>query len=103
VRSVVPVHRYVFYSSNAYTDGAPPGRSQGVAWCTDGALPGRKQRATWSVSSAVREMLGEMTVLCLAGVRWVLGQCHGGKLCARSLWPRRQMRATLRPFDNLPQ
>jgi len=33
----------------------------------------------------------------------VLGQCHDGKLCALSLWPRGQMRATLHPFDDLSQ
>merc|ERR1711957_34115 len=101
--SVGPVHRYVFYSSNAYTDGAPPGRSQRVAWCTDGALPGRSQGATWTESSGVRELPGVLTVLRLAGVRGVLGQCHGGKLCVCSLWPRGQKCAILHPFDDLLQ
>jgi len=57
----------------------------------------------WSVSSGVRELLGVLTVLRLAGVGGVLVQCDGGNLCARTLWPRGQMRATLHPFDNLSQ
>jgi len=38
-----------------------------VAWCTHGALTGRSQRAIWSVSSEVRELLGVLTVVRLAG------------------------------------